>query len=189
MGQGAYDSFDFFALPSLPLELHGDWNWLRASRLVDRSIAKEKRRANVKALRSLKAEVAGVGPTLPDSFTRFLSEPDLAERVRSNTCCYLDVSDGLPTSLVARGYLVRFLTIMAPNRGRRVSTRTNWRKAQSFAIRRISRSQRSRSKRSCVVFGSRTKSGLPRTKGAGNSGDRMTGDLRLYVWRKAQCGI
>ena len=104
-----YGSYDFFALPPVPFELRGDWSWLQASKLVDPSIAKEKRRANVKAVRSLKDEVTGVGLNLPDSFTRFLSEPGLAERVRSNTCCYLDVSDGLATSPVAGGYLVRFL--------------------------------------------------------------------------------
>jgi hypothetical protein len=67
------------------------------------------RRANADALRSLKDEITRVGLTLPDSFTQFLSEPGLAERVRSNTSCYLDVSVGLAASPLGGGYLLRFL--------------------------------------------------------------------------------
>jgi hypothetical protein len=106
---GTYGTYDFFALPPLPFEPRGDWSWLQASKPVELNIADEKRRTNLKALHSLKDEAANAGLSLPDCFTRFVSEPGLAERVRSCTCCYLDVSIGLAASPVAGGHLVRFL--------------------------------------------------------------------------------
>jgi hypothetical protein len=108
---GTYGRYDFFDLPPLPFELRGDWNWLRASEPVKSSIANRRRRGNVRALRSLSDAVTRAGLSLPDSFTAFFSESILAERIRSATCCFLDLGDGgLAAPAFVPGFLVRFLT-------------------------------------------------------------------------------
>lgn len=105
-----YAAFDFFALPPLPFELRGDWNWLRAMKSVDRNIAGQNRLKNENSLRSLGDSASAVGLRLPDPFVQFFSDPGLADRVRSNTDCFLDLSPWLTSPAVAHGgYMVRFL--------------------------------------------------------------------------------
>jgi hypothetical protein len=113
---GTYAPYDFSALPPLPFELNGDWNWLRRNRPLDRSIAEDRdylpptldrMKAALVALRSATA-VAGL--QLPDSFVRFFSDDELASRIRSNTDCWVDVSPGLAEAPAGGGRLVRFLS-------------------------------------------------------------------------------
>ena len=106
---GTYSASDFFVLPPLPFELRGDWSWLRAVKPVPSSIVSGNWEANEKALSALKDAVAAIELSLPDSFTQFFSQPDLADRVRSNTACFLDLSLGVASPPTGRGYIIRFL--------------------------------------------------------------------------------
>ncbi len=107
--KGTYGPYDFFALPSLPFELRGDWNWLRTAEPLERSIVEDPEQI-LSFLQSLRDAVAVKGLSLPDCFVQFLSEPNLAQRVRSNTDCFLDIGSGVVASPIGGGYLIRFLS-------------------------------------------------------------------------------
>jgi hypothetical protein len=107
--KGTYGRYDFFALPSLPFELRGDWNWLRTAEPVERSIGEDPEQI-LSSFQSLRDAVAAKGLSLPNSFEQFLSEPSLAQRVRSNTDCFLDIGTAVAPSPISGGYLIRFLS-------------------------------------------------------------------------------
>jgi len=65
--KGTYGRYDFFALPSLPFELRGDWNWLRAAEPVERGIGEDPEQI-LTSLQSLRDAVAAKGPRLQYSF-------------------------------------------------------------------------------------------------------------------------
>ena len=116
---GTYTRYDFSALPLLPFELNGDWNWLRRSRPVERNIAEDlgylpegmpplldRMKA---ALVALRPASAAAGLRIPDSFLQFFSDGGLASRIRSNTDCFVDISPGLADAPGGHGHLIRFL--------------------------------------------------------------------------------
>jgi hypothetical protein len=117
---GTYAKYDFFALPPLPFELNGDWNWLRRSQPVERNITEDRGYLPEgipplldrlkSALVALPAATAAAGLQLPDSFVRFFSDGALAERIRSNTDSFVDVSPGLAQAPTGDGHFVRFLS-------------------------------------------------------------------------------
>lgn len=117
---GTYARYDFSALPPLPFEFNGDWNWLRRSQPVEPNIADDTfclhkgmppLRDRVKAaLVALRAAAAVAGLQLPNSFARFFSDDALASRIRSNTDCFMDVSPGLAGAPAGGGRFVRFLS-------------------------------------------------------------------------------
>ncbi len=106
---GTYGQYEFERLPRLPFELCGDFAWLISSAAAQHSIHDEKSSENAKAFSHLLASAIRRQIRLPDAFTKFIATPELQQRVRSTTDCYLDIcSEPIPAP-IGDGWLVRFL--------------------------------------------------------------------------------
>ena len=97
-------------LPPLPFALLGDLAWLRAlPEQAGHRIGDAAADEVAAALPRLRRAASRRKVRLPETFTRFLADPELHGRLRSLTDCTLDLP-GKPARLgVGRGWLVRFL--------------------------------------------------------------------------------
>lgn len=106
---GTYGRYPHADLPPLPFEMRADFAWLRAQPARADNIAREKPAENAAALQALPQEAAARGLTLPPEFVEFFRSPELQDRIRSCTDCFLDLSPVFVPSPVADGFLLRFL--------------------------------------------------------------------------------
>ncbi|MGO9110062.1 MAG: hypothetical protein ACLP9L_12590 [Thermoguttaceae bacterium] len=107
---GTYGRYDYTPLPPLPIDLHGNFDWLLTAPEDKRNnIGTEKAAENARSLISLRHASKRISLPLPEAFMTFMAKPSLHRRVRSNTDCYLDLCPGLVRPPVGGGYLVRFL--------------------------------------------------------------------------------
>jgi hypothetical protein len=106
---GTYGQYPCENLPPLPIDFRGDFEWLRRQPAHDQSIAGGMPAENVKALAALIQDAAKRGATLPPEFVQFFRSPELQQRVRSCTDCYLNLSPACAPSPLADGFLIRFL--------------------------------------------------------------------------------
>ncbi|MCS6863525.1 MAG: hypothetical protein NZS48_00420 [Gemmata sp.] len=106
---GTYGQYEFDRLPPLPFEMRGDFAWLAQRPAFDHNIGEERAAEIAFALPKLRDAANRLGIRLPESFTRFMGSPELHQRVRSNTDCYLNLCDELVRSPIGGGWLVRFL--------------------------------------------------------------------------------
>lgn len=105
---GTYGRYSFAELPPLPFELTGDFGWLRQQETHDEWAINAGGGTSAELARLLAAcERAGL--PLPEPFVRFTSDPELQERVRSCTACYLDLDVAPVPSPTGKGHLIRFL--------------------------------------------------------------------------------
>lgn len=105
---GTYGRYSFAELPPLPFPLSGDFGWLRDQPAHDEWAINEDG-GTQEELPLLRSACEAAGLALPDSFVRFMAAPELQERVRSSTACYLDLDVGPVPSPTGRGHLIRFL--------------------------------------------------------------------------------
>jgi hypothetical protein len=106
---GTYGRYNFDRLPPVPFKMHGDFAWLAPQQTFDHNIGNERASEVADALAQLQAAFARLEIHLPESFTRFMASPELHQRVRSNTDCFLDLCDEPIHSPIGGGWLVRFL--------------------------------------------------------------------------------
>lgn len=106
---GTYGRYEFERLPPLPFEMRGDFAWLASGPAHEDGIADEKAAENANAFPSLRESAPRLGIRLPAAFIKFMETPELQERVRSNTDCFLDVCAEPIRSPIGGGWLVRFL--------------------------------------------------------------------------------
>jgi hypothetical protein len=102
-----YGKYDSAPLRALPFEMRGDLDWLTNAQPYESHIGKEKLSENQAALGTLLESASSQGVELPAAFLKFVRPPDLQERVRSCTDCFLDVCPELVPSPLGGGYLVR----------------------------------------------------------------------------------
>lgn len=105
---GTYGRYEFAELPPLPFPLSGDFAWLREQEPHEQWAITSDGTAE-RDLPLLRAACEPGGPVLPESFVRFMADPELHQRVRSSTACYLDLDVGPVPSPTGKGVLVRFL--------------------------------------------------------------------------------
>jgi hypothetical protein len=106
---GTYGRYKFDQLPPLPFPMRGDFAWLATAPAYDYSIGNKYAGELPRVLAFLQQSTAGLGLQLPASFVKFMNNPALHRRIRSNTDCYLDLSSDLFPSPKGDGYLVLFL--------------------------------------------------------------------------------
>jgi hypothetical protein len=106
---GTYGMYSYSALPQLPFALSGDFNWLSQASSFDQGIGTERSTENSVALGELEASAEPLGLKLPREFIKFMKDPSLHTRVRSNTDCFLDLCRVPVASPLGDGFLVRFL--------------------------------------------------------------------------------
>jgi hypothetical protein len=106
---GTYGRYPTKGLPPLPFEMRGDFRWLAGRPVRDRHVAREKPEENAEALAALLRDASRHGVMVPREFVDFFRSPDLQQRVRSCTDCFLDLSAIYVPSPVADGFLLRFL--------------------------------------------------------------------------------
>jgi hypothetical protein len=105
-----YSGFDT-ALPPIERELDEALGWLREQEIVPESLSANlaspgpTREATADELMTL---IADARLHVPSSFATFVSDPELRERVRSCTACYLDLADFVVPA--QRGSLLHFLS-------------------------------------------------------------------------------
>lgn len=107
---GTYGCYEHASLPPLPVTLDGRFTWLTDSAVHDENIGVGGGLASTAAaFVRLKAVCHRVGIALPPAFSLFLSGPDFQQRIRSNTDCYLSLTDAPVPSPRGDGTLIRFL--------------------------------------------------------------------------------
>jgi hypothetical protein len=106
---GTYGRYPHEDLPRLPFELRGDFAWLRSQPFRADHVAREKPAENAKALPALLGDAVRRGLILPTEFVEFYRSPDLQQRIRSCTDCFLDLSPVFIALPIADGFLLRFL--------------------------------------------------------------------------------
>jgi hypothetical protein len=106
---GTYGRYEHDVLPPLPFRLRGDFAWLRDRPVQERHVAEERSPENAAAIPRLIADVAARGVELPSEFVTFFRSPELQQRLRSCTDCFLDLSPECVPSPLADGFLIRFL--------------------------------------------------------------------------------
>lgn len=106
---GTYGQYRYEVLPKTPPEMHGDLRWLAHAHARDSHIGQERASELPAATAALRANCAAIGLELPQTFLHFVGTPDLQERVRSNTDCFLDVCPAAIPCRHGSGRLVRFL--------------------------------------------------------------------------------
>lgn len=104
-----YGRYEFSRLPPLPFEMRGDFAWLAVQPAFDQSIGDERASDVAHALPKLQVFASWLCISIPESFTKFMSEPKLHKRVRSATDCFLDLCAEPIRSPIGNGWLVRFL--------------------------------------------------------------------------------
>jgi hypothetical protein len=96
-------------LPPVPIDLSDNCDWLlRLGTPQRQGLHRHERRLRPAIVRNLATEL---GINLPKSFELFMSAPQLQERVRSCTDCYLDPGERIVETVGAiPGYLIHFLS-------------------------------------------------------------------------------
>jgi hypothetical protein len=97
-------------LPPITIELDDSFNWLRERQAdeVEECPISGGDEALVAQYRRVREQV---DVAMPPVFDTFMQSPDLHQRVRSVTCCYLQMPDFLVrTAGVEDGYLIHFLS-------------------------------------------------------------------------------
>ena len=107
---GTYCRYDYDSLPPLPA-VSESLDWLEP--LDERTDAQMAIHRNPPEARGEGAKIAAtatrLGLTLPESFVRLMSSPELQDRIPSCTACYFTLSDDiLPCPASEGGYIVRF---------------------------------------------------------------------------------
>lgn len=103
---GTYGRYTFSDLPALPFELNGSYDWLRRQAEHDEWAINDGGEGDLSAL---VAAYAATGLPLPAEFVTFLQSPELPNRVRSSTGCFLDLAGAPMPSPTGKGWLIRFL--------------------------------------------------------------------------------
>ncbi len=107
---GTYGEYAYGNLPSLPCSLDGGFSWLSGYGPYTDHIGSDDRATGIaSSFNLLKHASSEMGIQLPGSFIEFIGNPQLVQRVRTPTDCYLDLCPGLVPSPVGDGFLVRFL--------------------------------------------------------------------------------
>ncbi|THV24527.1 hypothetical protein [Glycomyces paridis] len=104
-GDGTYNRYPFEDLPETPYPMDGDFAWLARQPAQEEWAIRQDVREPLAALTSV-CEREGV--PLPEPFARFMGSPDLQDRIRSTTACYLDLDAGT-VPVPGGGRLIRFL--------------------------------------------------------------------------------
>jgi hypothetical protein len=106
-GPNTYNAYPTNSLPKLQFEFRGDFRWLADLPTAANTIGPVPD-ADV-ALTQALLDAGHLSVGVPETFISFVRRPDLQQRVRSCTDCYLDISPGLAVFESAGGYLLRFL--------------------------------------------------------------------------------
>jgi hypothetical protein len=106
---GTYGLYEQGGLPPLPVCLDGELGWLADAPRHEQHIGLEQAAEVAEALPRLLDACHGAGVSLPHSFVKFMDAPDLQARVRSNTDCFLSLSEAPVPSPIGDGKLIRFL--------------------------------------------------------------------------------
>jgi hypothetical protein len=106
---GTYGRYKFAALPPLPFEMRGGFEWLADAAPHNSHIGREKPAENQSSLKALRESATRLGVTLPESFLTFMGTPALQAKIRSTTDCFLDLCPALVRSPIGDGWLARFL--------------------------------------------------------------------------------
>ena len=106
---GTYGRYPHRDLPPLPFEMRKDFAWLRIQPSRSDNVARERPTENEEALPALLQQAAARGLAIPSEFVEFFRSPELQQRIRSCTDCFLDLSSVFVPSPVADGFLLRFL--------------------------------------------------------------------------------
>lgn len=106
-----YSLFSYEDLPPLQKQLDDDFQWLKPLAVKKHSLAEGCYSDGSKPdLGKLSEIMAQVDLKLPQSFLTFIASPELHERIRSCTDCYLDVADrAVKTKGANNGFLIHFL--------------------------------------------------------------------------------
>ncbi len=107
-----YSLFAYEDLPPIWEKLDDGFQWLKSQPAKVRSLTEGCYSDGSKPdLTKLSAIVRRCSVNIPASFTTFIQSPDLHERIRSCTDCYLDVADhAVKTKGTTDGYLIHFLS-------------------------------------------------------------------------------
>jgi len=106
---GTYGRYEYANLPPLPALLEGDLGWLAHEPTHDRHIGEREATKNVEKIPKLLESCNCAGISLPRSFLKFIHDPQLQARIRSNTDCFLYLSPTAVQSPVGDGALVHFM--------------------------------------------------------------------------------
>lgn len=104
-----YGCYEYANLPPLPVPLDGELGWLADAPIHENHIGVERAADISEILPKLLDACHGAGVSLPQSFLKFIKDPKLQARIRSNTDCFIDLSKGSVPSPIGEGTLVRFL--------------------------------------------------------------------------------
>jgi hypothetical protein len=104
-----YCGFPFDELPQIPISLDDNCDWLlKSGTPVSPGLDRYERQLQPAIVRDLAAQLK---IKLPKSFERFMCSPELQERVRSCTDCYLDPGERIVETIGAiPGHLIHFLS-------------------------------------------------------------------------------
>ena len=106
---GTYGRYAYDQLPELPFELRGTFDWLAQGRRHVDHIASGAPPEFEATLAALLRACRALKLRLPASYTTFIGSPQLHERMRSNTDCFLDACPAPIPSPRGGGHLIRFL--------------------------------------------------------------------------------
>ena len=109
---GTYTLIPYDKLPAIEQNrFDGSFGWLPPLANGDLALDFDEARVDQPLqLDSLRAEAKRLGLTIPDSFTKFITTPEIYRRVPTCTACYLDLSERLLEPPVnAPGRFLRFL--------------------------------------------------------------------------------
>ena len=108
--EGTYCRYDYDSLPPIPA-VSESLDWLEP--LDEHTDARMEIHRNPPEARGEVAKIAAaatrLGLTLPESFVRLMSSPELQDRIPSCTACYFTLADDItPCPASEGGYIVRF---------------------------------------------------------------------------------
>lgn len=106
---GTYGRYEHTNLPELPLQLTGEFAWLREQPRHKYHIGTEHGDDIGHTLTELRMACKQSSVALPKPFLEFFESPELHASFRSVTDCYLDLTEGPVPSPEGSGVLIRFL--------------------------------------------------------------------------------
>lgn len=106
---GTYGCYEHASLPTIQVELKGEFDWLSGLPVLERHIGLEYGADNERSLRELFQNCVRDRVLLPQEFIKFFKTPEWQARIRSNTDCFLDLAAAPVRSPQGGGSLVRFL--------------------------------------------------------------------------------
>jgi hypothetical protein len=111
--ESTYQGYSLERMPSVPIDLDDDLRWLRTNGMARPGRGLDELDELVRPLSPATVIdlAAQANLTLPPSFARFMTSPDLQSMVRSCTACYLDPGQRVvETTGSIPGHLVHFLS-------------------------------------------------------------------------------